>query len=83
MNEELNDPIAEPELNPERDFEDLTEEEKAEAVDRFNSTQKFTAAQQYLANTDWYVTRNAETGVAIPEDVSARRAQARIDANGD
>lgn len=83
MNEELNDPIAEPELNPERDFEDLTEEEKAEAVDRFNSTQKFTTAQKYLANTDWYVTRNAETGVAIPEDVSARRAQARIDANGE
>jgi hypothetical protein len=31
----------------------------------------------YLASTDWYVTRFAEKGVAIPADVSAARADAR------
>jgi hypothetical protein len=32
---------------------------------------------QYLADTDWYVTREAETGTAMPADVSAKRAEAR------
>ena len=31
----------------------------------------------YLASTDWYVTRNTETGVAIPYDITAARADAR------
>jgi len=31
----------------------------------------------YLASTDWYVTRNTETGVAIPDDITAARADAR------
>lgn len=31
----------------------------------------------YLASTDWYVVRFAETGVAIPAEVSAGRAAAR------
>lgn len=39
------------------------------------------AAKKYLANTDWYATRYAETGTAIPEDIAAARAQARIDAS--
>ena len=30
-----------------------------------------------LANTDWYVTRNAETGTAIPADVTTYRAAVR------
>lgn len=34
-------------------------------------------ALAYLAATDWYVTRQMETGKAIPEDVVARRAAAR------
>lgn len=38
-------------------------------------------ARQYLADTDWYVTRYAETGTAIPEDIATARAQARIDAS--
>lgn len=33
--------------------------------------------QKYLSETDWYVTRCAETGVEIPEDVKQKRAQAR------
>ena len=32
----------------------------------------------YLASTDWYVVRFAETGVAIPSEVSAARAAARV-----
>ena len=38
-------------------------------------------AKKYLADTDWYVTRYAETGTAIPEDIATARAQARIDAS--
>lgn len=32
---------------------------------------------EYLKATDWYVTRFMETGVPIPEDISAARAAAR------
>jgi len=35
------------------------------------------AAKKYLADTDWYVTRFAETQVAIPAEISAERAAAR------
>tara|TARA_E500000178_G_C16405589_1_gene480685 strand:+ start:167 stop:490 length:324 start_codon:yes stop_codon:yes gene_type:complete len=38
-------------------------------------------AKKYLADTDWYVARHSETGKAIPDDVLAQRAQARIDAS--
>lgn len=31
----------------------------------------------YLYNTDWYVTRFSETGVAIPNDITTQRAIAR------
>jgi hypothetical protein len=31
----------------------------------------------YLASTDWYATRMAETGKAIPEEIIAERAKAR------
>ena len=31
----------------------------------------------YLATTDWYAVRYAETGAAIPEDVKTARANAR------
>ena len=34
-------------------------------------------AKEYLANTDWYVIRQQETGVEIPEDVLAKRQDAR------
>ena len=34
-------------------------------------------ARQYLLSTDWYITRFAETGVAVPEGVTAKRAEAR------
>jgi hypothetical protein len=35
-------------------------------------------SQAYLASTDWYVIRFQETGVAIPADVLAERAAARL-----
>ena len=34
-------------------------------------------ARAYLASTDWYVVRFAETGVAIPADIAAARQAAR------
>lgn len=34
-------------------------------------------ALAYLASTDWYVTRFAETGVAIPDDIKTLRQEAR------
>ena len=34
--------------------------------------------QAYLASTDWYASRKAETGEAIPDDVLALRAAARL-----
>jgi hypothetical protein len=35
------------------------------------------AARKYLADTDWYITRNTETGVAIPSDITTKRQEAR------
>ena len=37
-------------------------------------------AKKYLKDTDWYVSRKAETGKDIPSDILDKRAQARIDA---
>ena len=34
-------------------------------------------SQAYLDSTDWYITRNAETAVAVPADVTTARAAAR------
>jgi len=34
-------------------------------------------SRQYLAETDWYVTRYLETGVAVPADITILRAEAR------
>jgi hypothetical protein len=34
-------------------------------------------AQKYLNDTDWYVTRQAETGVEIPQEVLDKRAECR------
>lgn len=38
---------------------------------------KNTESQAYLDSTDWYVVRFAETGVAIPADITTARAAAR------
>ena len=57
----------------------LTEEQIAEGAIIFAKKQ----AKQYLANTDWYISRYTETGTEIPEEVLTKRAQARIDASED
>ena len=44
----------------------------ANAQAELNST-----SQSYLASTDWYITRHAETAVAVPADVTTARAAAR------
>lgn len=36
-------------------------------------------AREYLAETDWYVTRKAETGTEIPQEILDLRIQARLD----
>lgn len=50
-------------------------------IDEAESISAKKHARQYLAETDWYVTRKAETGTAIPDDVLTKRAQARLDAS--
>ena len=50
--------------NPKPTPEQLAEQAKAEAL-------------RYLADTDWYVVRLTEAGVAIPEEVRIKRAEAR------
>jgi|APSaa5957512535_1039671.scaffolds.fasta_scaffold86689_3 hypothetical protein len=34
-------------------------------------------ALSYLSSTDWYITRQAETGTEVPADVATKRAEAR------
>lgn len=34
-------------------------------------------AKEYLGSTDWYVTRNNETGVEVPAEVVAKRQECR------
>lgn len=40
-------------------------------------------AKTYLASTDWYIVRQAETGIVVPPDVIAGRAEARTKIVGD
>ena len=62
----------------------LTEAEITEVEDYIASvtpdatTQNNMDSLMYLAETDWYVTRHAETGVAVPADVTAARTAARL-----
>ena len=35
-------------------------------------------AKEYLASTDWYVSRFTETGKEIPEEVKTKRDEARL-----
>lgn len=41
-------------------------------------TQEIKIATKYLADTDWYVVRLAETAIVVPEDIAKARADARI-----
>jgi hypothetical protein len=51
---------------------DRPEPSAAEIQEEKNAT-----ARNYLARTDWYVTRFAETGEAIPQEILEKRAEAR------
>jgi hypothetical protein len=50
---------------------------KPELTDREKAEREIETLQACLSETDWYVTRFAETGVPIPSDVSGARTQAR------
>lgn len=52
---------------------ELTPQQVAESI----LNQQKHEAREYLASTDWYASRRAETGAAIPTDVQLRRQQAR------
>lgn len=48
-----------------------------EEVEEIERLAKLAAAQRYLDETDWYVTRWMEKGKAIPEEISIAREEAR------
>lgn len=50
----------------------------AEREDEILSHTGIVEAQRYLDETDWYVTREMETGKPIPSDVRAKREHARV-----
>lgn len=55
----------------------IFERKPQEEIDKQNQINTNNASLAYLTETDWYVTRFAETGVAIPADVKAARQAAR------
>lgn len=52
--------------------EDKAAQEQAAATEAIRS-----AARAYLAETDWYVTRQIETGKAVPKAIAKKRKAAR------
>ena len=64
---------------------ELTEEQVQEVEAFITTIESDPVAQtnmeslQYLAETDWYVTRKYETGKAIPQEVLIKRQEARED----
>ena len=48
---------------------DLLQKENQDVADK--------TAINYLASTDWYITRQTETGVVVPTDILTKRAEAR------
>lgn len=55
----------------------ITAEARRDADEAFDAAAQLAAAQAYLAETDWYVTRKVETGKEIPEEILAARNAAR------
>lgn len=39
--------------------------------------EKVAEAEIYLSSTDWYIVRKADTGKAVPSDITTKRAEAR------
>ena len=60
---------------PEPEF---TEEELAkQELDK-----QISEAKQYLASTDWYIIRYADSGKEVPSDIKIKREEARISIGG-
>ena len=62
----------------------LTTEQREEVNNYIDAVEVNAEAQlnldsrNYLVETDWYITRKAEIGTAIPMDILAKRAEAKI-----
>lgn len=66
------------------DFSAVVTRDKKGAQARAEARQLARAeAAAFLAQTDWMVVRQVETGQAVPEDIRTRRAQARGLLSGD
>ena len=52
--------------------------EYIDVTDELAEQQEMVQAREFLNATDWYVIRNLETGVAIPEEITTQRAEARL-----
>lgn len=60
------------------DFSQIkTAEQKQLDAERQAQEQINREARNYLAQTDWYITRQHETGVPVPDDVLEQRQAAR------
>lgn len=57
----------------------LTETKIEQYSAPLTSEQLIAQYERYLNDTDWYVTRKAETGVEVPADVLEKRANARVE----
>lgn len=58
-------------------YDGLTQAQVDERDARLKQEEANREARIYLAETDWYITRNAETGAEIPTEVLIKRAEAR------
>ena len=83
----LNNEMFVPKANGNREYEAIKQwlkdntpepEFTAEELAKQELQIKIQEALVYLNNTDWYVTRKMETGVEIPEEVTIKRAEARL-----
>jgi len=55
----------------------ITESQFDAAVASVSQLQLNATSQAYLDSTDWYITRHAETSVAVPEAITLARATSR------
>ena len=55
----------------------ITAEDKTQAAEAAALDAEKAQARDYLAETDWLITRRAETGKSVPRDVLNKRQTAR------
>jgi hypothetical protein len=63
-------------------YDGLTREQVDERDAKLKQEEANREARAYLAETDWYIMRNVETGAAIPEEILKNRAAARAAVKG-